>query len=349
MQENTKQNNYIIKFGIAVILCFVAVYFTEITLGAVATIPFILLLPALAFMVYQKPLHIIGCSALAAFIFKCIFSAKASEIVLNVLFCAAMSSISVYTFKTFCDILKKKSKKKKAAVVFSILYIASLAIYILIYGTIFGNLSSKTLNREYLEKTYPDKDFVIGSTYFSVSDFRYVTEFDFTAKERYRALVSANDDGSAAIDGYRDLAESELLNKELENFRKALSSFAYEGSDFVIRPARIDTDDIITSDSSVDTYRDLMCYEIALYYQYSTEDQFIEECKSYIAHLDKYDSLRYKSIRFYGFSNNDSDDFTYTLDYEYGSEKFESKPFDKKNYERYFSEKDTHKYWELLG
>lgn len=347
MQKTNNGKSSFIRFFIAGLLCFAAAYLSEKTLGAIATFPFILILPGIAYLLYRKPIHLAGFSLLAAFMFKCVYSSDTREIVLFSLFCGVLTLVSAYTLKYVYEAIAQ-NKKNKGTIVLPVLFVLSLIIYIICFGTFFGNLSSKGINREYIEKTYPSEDFNIGSTYYSVSDGKYITEFTFTAKERYKAVLSANSDGTASIDGYRDLARHELLTEGLGHIRTALSTFAYENSDFALRYDSIETDDIITTNSSYSKYADKCRYEIALYYQFTSKEEFEEMCKSYIEHLSSYDSVKYQRIRFYGFDSSDRVDFAYMTDYSNVDNTFDTRAFNDSEYSRYFSEEDTHKYWDLL-
>ncbi len=354
MQMQKNESKTFIRFFAAGLLCFAAAYLSEKTLGAIATFPFILILPGLAYLIYEKIWHITGFCAIAAFVFKCVFSSEIKEILAFTVFCVVLGAVSAMVFEQIRNIAFKKKKGKNTVLKF-LVFVACFVIYIFFYGTIFGNLTSNRLNTEYLEKTYPDEQFLTGSTYYSYADGCYVTEFGFTAKERYKALVSVDkngnkaSDGFASIDGYRDHIKYEILNIGQNNIRSALSTFVYEGSDYVIRNRTVDTGDVLTSSSTYAEYRDKTCFEIALYYQFDTKEAFEEMCRSYIEHLDKYESVVYKEIIFYGFDDGENEDFAYTLNHTFGSDEIKSTAFDSSSYSRYFSEKDTHKYWELLG
>ena len=353
MQNSISNPPQILKFCIATFLCFASVYLSEKTLGAVATIPFILILPGIAYLIYGKMLHITGLCALAAFIFKCIFSSSVFEIMLFVIFCSILSTVSAFAFSKI-KLLASKNKDSKMIIPAILFFVFAVMVYIFFYGTFWGNLSSKKANLEYIDKTYPKEEFLTGSTYYSFSDRCYVTEIGFTAKERYSALISAStgsdtEKGFAKIDGYRDLIKYEILNIGRNEMRAALTSHSYEGSDYVIRNSSVDTKDVLTSTAAYRDYLDCANYEIALYYSFATKESFEKMCREYAGHLSKYPNVLYKKITFYGFDTSDSEDFAYSLDYVYGSDKFESKDFDSSKYSRYFNEKDTHKYWDLLG
>ena len=336
-------------FFAAGFLCFLSTYLSELTLGAVATIPFILFLPGIAYLIYRNPRHIAGLCALSAFIFKFVFSNDLKEIFLFTLFCTLLATVSVFTCKYIYELITKQKNTKTPHFVSPVLFVVSLIIYLLIYGTIFENLSSKTLNEDYLEKTYPEEEFLVGSTYYSVKDGRYVTEFGFTARERYIAVVSAEKDNKAAIDGYRDYSSHEILSVGLEKLRTALSSFKYENKDFAIRYNKVETDDRLTAKNTFSEYADKTSYEIALYYQFESKNEFEKMCRDYMEHIQHYDSIMYDKIIFYGFDSSDSDDFAYRSVCSFGSDKLKTESFNSDDYSRYFSEKDTHKYWDLLG
>lgn len=349
MDKKNSEINSVIKFCIAGILCFIAAYLSELTLGAVATVPFILILPAIAYLLYRKTVPIAALCALSGFIVKCVFSSDIALILKFTVFCAVFSFISSNICRCVSELLLKKKLKIFKAVFFSLLFIVAFVIYFILYGTIFGNIASNKMNCDYLKTTYPDQNFLIGNTYYSLFDKCYVTEFGFSSRERYSAKVSALTESNAVIDGYRDYISSELMNVVLSELRASLSTIAYEGSDFAIRNGKIDTDDILTSKSTVSEYRNKMCFEIAFYYQFNSEESFEEMCRSYIKHLSEYREINYKQITFYGFGYDNSKDFAYTLDYISATDEIQRNNFDSKNFDRYFSEKDTHKYWELIG
>ena len=351
MPENSNSSviKSTVRFFFAGILCFLSAYLSELTFGAVATIPFILLLPGVAYLIYQNKLYIVVMCTLASFLFKSVFSQQSSTVFFFTALCAVFSVVSVLMSETLIDYFIKKKWKKIRIYIASFLFIISLIIYFMIYGTFFANITSKSLNVDYLEKTYPEEDFLIGNTYYSFKDSHYVTEFTFTAKESYKAMVSAEKGGKAVIDGYRDYSRYEILNVGLEKIRTALSTLAYEGSDFVIRTDSLETDDKLTPESAYSNYEDKTCYEIALYYQFDTVENFEKMCKTYMEHIGSFENIKYKKITFYGFDRSDKDDFSYTSIYLSGSDKPKISDFDSSNYSRYFTEKDTHKYWELLG
>jgi len=344
MKQNIISKNGFIRLCIAFVLCFVAVYFSELRFGAVATVPFILFSPAAAYAIHRKPLHIICFCALSAFILKCLFYPSVVEVLLFVVFCSLMGAVSILTLNAFWCYKEKRLAPQKL-IAAAVLFVISLAVYILIYGTFFGNISSKKLNTEYLESTYPKEDIAVGSTYFSVRDMRYVTEFTFTAKERYRAKVSADKDGNAVIDGYRDLVHTELLDAGMNKINRCLSTFAYIDSDYSIRPSLIDTDDTITAKNVAAEYYDAMCFEIGLRYQFASSEDFEKMCRDYISHLNGYESLIYKKITFYGFGTDDKTDFEYALEYTFGSDSFESTSFSAENFKRYYG---NNKYYERI-
>lgn len=344
-----------LRFCIAGIICFTAAYLSEKTLGAVAAFPFILILPGIAHLIYPRIFHITGFCALGAFIFKCVFSASITEILLYTLFCALLGTVSALTYRSVFDAVKNKAKLSKT-VISATAFIILLVIYIIFYGTIPGVISSERYNREYLEKTYPDEQFLIGNTYYSFGDKCYLTEFGFTAKERYSAFVSTgkkgdtpNPEGFAVIDGYRDHTKYEILNRGKNDITTALSTIVYEGTDYVIRNSTLNTNDVLTSGSSYGDYKDKTNYEIALYYQFGSENDFRDMCRKYTEHLDKYDSVVYQSITFYGFDTSGKKDFSYSATHIYGSGELKTQAFDSSSYIGYFHEKDTHRYWELLG
>lgn len=350
MQNTVKKDYSFMRFCIATVLCFISVYLSEVTLGAVATIPFMLVFPGIAYLIYRKKWHIAGLCVLASLIFKAVFSDSIYDIlfytVMNLGYCAI--SLMIAKIPEY----KKKDNFIKSVCIALFYLILGLGTYITFYGTFFGNISSNKVNTEYLEATYPDEQFLIGNTYYSFPDRYYVTEFGFTARERYTALVSAEDkfiDGFAEIDGYRDFMKSEIMDVGINNIRMALSSFAYEGSDFAVRKHYLNTTDLLTSDVSYRDYLGFANYEIALYYQFDSKEAFEDMCSNYIEHLEKYDNVVYGAITFYGFDMSGKDVFAFTSRYSSDYGEFKTEAFDKDKYSRYFSEEDTHRYWELRG
>lgn len=330
-------------FAAACAICFAAVYLSEITLGAVSTLPFLPILPAIAYIIHRNRQHIVGLCAISAFITKCIFTNKISQIILFTLFCAAVSFVS----STFVSSVMHRRKNKLTFVLCSATYITVFIIYFLIYGTFWGNVSSKRINENYLSKQYPKENFAIGATYYSIAERRYVTQADFTNKERYRALISANSNGTAPIDGYADMCKNELLNVGLKKLQACLSTYAYTGKDFAIRSWKIDSNDVISATSSADNYIDKMCFEIALYERFNDSANFESACQGYINHLNGFNDLVYEKIRFYGLDNSKNNTFAYALDYEPQSGSFQSLPFDKNEYTDFNGK--AKKYWTLIG
>lgn len=330
-------------FAAACAICFAASYLSEITLGAVSTLPFLPILPAIAYIIHGNRRHVVGLCTISAFITKCIFTNKISQIILFTLFCATVSFVSA----TFVNGVMRRRNNKSAFVLCSATYIAVFIIYFLIYGTFWGNVTSKRVNESYLSKQYPQESFAIGATYYSIAERRYVTQADFTNKERYRALISANSDGTAPIDGYSDMCKNELLNVGLKKLQACLSTYAYSGKDFAVRSWKIDSDDVISAETSAENYTDKMCFEIALYERFDNSSNFESACQGYINHLNGFNDLVYKKIRFYGLDTSKNNGFAYALDYEPQNGNYQSLPFDKNEYNDFNGK--AKKYWSLIG
>lgn len=337
------KNFTLLQFFIAGILCFAAVYLSEKTLGAVATIPFIIILPALAYGIYRKPLHIIGLTALAGVIFKCAFVSDIPSALIFGITCALYSAFAVLA--TILIIAFRHNKNKMSAILSCVIFVALIAVYTITNGTVFGNINAEKQNIKFAEETYPEETFTIGSTYFSASDFCYVTEFIFTDSEVYSAKISANDDGTAKVNGYHDYCEARLMRPGVEKLRAFLANYGYEGQDFAVRPDRIDTATLLTTGLNSEDFYDDMCYEIAFYYEFENEESFADKCKEYIAYLPEV--FTYRSIKFYGFGDK-GNNFKYSLTYQSGNANYEVVPFDKKSFKSYTEDFENQRYWKMI-
>lgn len=339
--KKTKNLNTL-KMFTAGIFCFVAAYLSEPTLGAVAAIPFIIILPAIAYIIYRRALHVIGFTALASLIFKCAFISDIPKAVIFALTCAlycAFAVVATMLLIAFCY-----NKNKKSAALSGVIFALTLAVYIVLNGTVFGNLNAEKTNIKYVNDTYPEETFTVGSTYYSFSDFCYVTEFIFTDGEVYIAKISAKKDGSAKINGYRDYCEARLMQPGTNSLRAYLSNYGYEGTDFAVRPDRIETDTLLVTGLSPEGFFKDMCYEIAFYYEFSDADSFSEMCKKYVDYIP--DVFDYHRITFYGFG--EKDEFEYSLTHIKGSTDYTVLPFDKKSFESYTEDMTKQEYWEMI-
>ncbi len=328
---------------IAGIIAFIAVYLSEISLGVIATVPFLVIFPPVCYLLHRKQLHIVGLFALAALFFKLVFVSDIKSAVLFALFCAFYAAVSITALKLL--ILAKNAtekKKTKLNAISIIIFLLLFAIYFIIYGTFFGNISSKNKNIAYIQSTYPDEKFILGTTYFSVSDFSYITEFGFFDNELYNVKISAKDTDTAKIDGYRDYCVSRLSEDGLSKLRAYISNYAHEGEDFALRHGDILTSDTLYPTLSSEDYFANMSYEIAFYTLFDSNEDFENICKQYLTYIPE--NFEYNKITFYGLSEKGK--FKYAAEYNKYSGDFSV--CDKVNFKKYFSESDMHKYWTLI-
>lgn len=325
------------------ILSFVAVYLSEITLGVIATVPFLVIVPPVCYLLYRRQLHIVGLFAFAAFFFKLVFVSDVKRAVLFALFCAFFATASITAVKLL--IVAKASvenKKKKLNIISGIIFLVLFIIYFIVYGTFFGNISFKNKNIAFIQSTYPDEKFILGNTYFSVSDFCYITEFGFFDNELYNVKISAKNEDTAKIDGYRDYCVSRLSEGGLSKLRAYISNYAHEGEDFAIRRDNILSADTLYADFLGENYYADMTYEIAFYRYFSDNVSFEEQCRQYLAYIPE--EFEYNKITFYGLSEKGK--FEFAAEYNRSLEVFTLS--DSVKFNKYFSSNDTHKYWTLI-
>ncbi len=331
------------RFFIAGMLCFVAAYLTEPTLGAVATLPFMLVLPAAAYILYRNILQIGALCALGGFIFKHVLVSDFKAAVWFAIVCAFYGIAGAFCSK----LLLKAHKNKKLYIASAIVFICGISVFALFHGTFFSNLSSKELNIQYLEATYPEEEFTIGATYYSAKDGCYLTEFVFSDNEVYRARIGVKEGKKnriVKVNGYRDYCEARLLQYGTDILLSYLSNYAHEGEDFALRRDKIEETTLLTTDSVPEDFYGEMCYELAFYNIFPDESSFEVMCREYVSYIPE--SFEYQSIRFYGIG--DDGEFEYSLTASPESTEFISEPFDGKSFEKYTSDSDTHKYWEFI-
>ncbi len=331
-----------LRFSVAGLLCLIAAYLTEPTLGAVAALPFIIVFTAIAYLVYRRVLPLVGLSALGAFVFKAAIASELSEIRRFTVFCTIFSLASIFAVKL--PVLCKKLSKGAHIGTSAVIIVLLIVIYSIFSGTFFGNITSKEVNENFIADNYPDTEFTIGSTFYSFGDKCYLTEAIFRDKEVYSARFSAHPDGSAKIDGYRDYCEARLLEYGTVTLKNYLSSHAHEGEDFALRRDRIDTDGKLTAKSEPEDYYGRMCYEIAFYDVFADADEFENMCREYIGYIPEV--FGYSEITFFGFG--EGDDFEYSLVYSRELDKYTVLPFDSEEFARYREDNDTHRYWTVI-
>lgn len=336
------KNNSAICFFAAGLLCIAAAYLTDPTLGAVASIPFMIILPAIGYFLYRHILHIGALCALGGFIFRYFFASELKTALIFAIICAFYGIIGAI----FAKILIFSRMKKKFYIVSALFLIFFFAIFSVFHGTFFANLSSKALNEEYLRRTYPEEDFSIGTTYYSFNDKCYLTEFIFSDNELYLAKIGVKDgyNKNIVVNGYRDYCEARLLEAGTDILNSYLSNYVHEGEDFALRRDKIEETQLLTTASVPKDFYSEMCYELAFYEIFPEKSGFEEMCRRYISYIPE--SFEYQSIRFYGLG--ESGEFEYALTTTDKSPEFVSEPFDNKSFERYLHNSDTHKYWKFI-
>ncbi len=336
------KNTSALRFFAAGLFCLAAAYLTEPTLGAIATLPFIIVLPAIGYILYRNILHIGALCALGGFIFKYFFVSELKTAVFFAVLCAFYGIIGA----VFAKLLINARKNKKLYIASAAVLICSFLIFSVFHGTFFANLSSKALNEEYLKNTYPEETFSLGSTYYSFSDKCYLTEFVFNDSEVYLAKIGVKNGKNkiVKVNGYRDYCEARLLEAGTKILTSYFSNYVHEGEDFALRRDRIEETKLLTTDSVPEDFYGDMCYEIAFYALFAEKSDFEEMCRQYISYIPE--SFAYHSIRFYGLG--ESGEFEFAFTYEDEALDFVSESFDEKSFEHYFSDSDTHKYWEFI-
>lgn len=337
-----KDNKFgLIRFAIAGILCVTSAYFTEKAFGVFASLPITIVLCIAAYFIYKKPIPLIFLCSLGGLIFKAAFTSDAAAIIKSVIICAVLSALSV-TSMHLCFGNRRKTTRVYSAGI--LLLFLSLSIHLIVFGTFFGNLTSKELNENYIRTEYPDVEFTIESTYYSPKDGRYLTDAVFRDKEVYTAQFSAPKGNKATIDGYKDYCEARLLEYGTKRLKSFLESHEHEGENFALRRSGISLADRLQSKAEPEDYYRYMMYDIAFYDVFTSKEAFIERCRGFVQYIPNV--FEFNSIRFYGIGNSGS--FEYQADFSGNRQLSEPSSFDGKQFETYFSDKDTHKYWSII-
>lgn len=331
----------IFRFALAGLLCVIAAYFTDKTLGAVASLYIIIILCTAAYLIYKKALSIIALCTLGGIVFKLSYGSGIKEILQSVFVCILFSALPILAIHIGFG--TKQRCKKRYIWCFAI-FVLSIFIHSFIYGTFFGNITSKKLNESYLKSEYPDTEFTFGSTYYSIKDRAYLTSAIFRDKEVYSALFSVSKKDGVIIDGYRDYCEARLLEYGTDRLSSYLESYVHEGEDFALRRNKISVAERLTDKSLADNYYPYMVYDIAFYDVFSEKSRFEEKCALYASYIP--DSFEFDFIRFYGIGENGKFKFQRDLT---GNRSFsETSEFDKLSFDKYYSDKDTHRYWSVI-
>ncbi len=325
------------------ILCFIAAYLAEPHQGAVATIPFIAVLPALGLFVYNNLGYALFFCAFGGFFTRCAFTADVPSSLLFALECTIIGLLSCSA--ALCIMYaKNKNNKKKIYGISALIFVISIVIFVILHGTFFGNTSSKKLSEKYISNTYTGEKFTVGSTYYSPLDMCYLTEFRFIDDEIYMAQVSAKSESEAKIDGYHDYCHARLLEEGTDILRGYFSSLAHEGEDFALRRNRIETNDLLTRDSVPEDYFADMCYDVAFYREFSNPEDFMTMCRQYVDYLPEI--FLYREINFLGLGDNGK--FAYNAQHSRQNDTLTFFEFDEKSFVKYKHNKDTNKYFQCL-
>lgn len=332
------------------ILCFLAVYAYSPERGAVMALPLVLVLPGLAFLLYPRPAVILPLCGLAALLFAFTEGGSAAYTVRHVLLTLLFSAVSCLAFALLSRLVRKEERNRigSKAVYFATgaVFVCFLIAYGVLYGTFWGNLTSKKQNVAYATGRYPRETFTISKTYYSIKDRVYLTDLVFTDSDVYVASVGLFRNGEVRADGYDAYCRTKLLSAGEDALRRVLTNYCHEGEDFALRRGELLTDDVLSPDADAEAYRDKMCFDIAFYRGCETSGAFEARCREYLSYLPA--NFPYARLRFFG-AQTDGGDFCYVLTQESGTPDDHAQPLRKADFIAYRRDRDAYEYWAPYG
>lgn len=327
-------------FKISVFIIFAVFSSYTVSCGAsfLRTLPFVLVLPAVSTLFYNRKLL----SAFACFVCAAIFLTVESTDILN----TAIFSVFAFLFSGLGMLIKRffvtayvSARKRVFCLVTGIIL---LLIGVFSYSLVFGNPVSFAVNRaqnlDYIRNLYgKELSQAQNYTWYNMRDGRYYTNVSFTDTARMNADISS---GKIAADGYSNYYEYKALSDRREELAQMFSENV-KGDCAV----RINTNETETYGDT--TERENMVFDVAFYAQLAEKEAFEKACEKYITALSE-SGFVCKKINFYG---GFADEFLYKLPAEYPftitSESIGQsiQPFEEKAFDRYYNELDYADGW----
>jgi hypothetical protein len=265
--------------------------------GFFRTIPFVLVLPALATFLYNKRELTSALTFLATFM---VASAQSLDIKKAFLLSVAafiFSFAGIYIKRLLITAYVCDGKARKIFCI--ILACAFLLIGSAVYFTLFGNpvsaLVSRADNIAYIKENYPERELEINETVYDFSHRRYFTNVSFMSDSPMNADISVK--GGVIIDGYHNYYEYKYMSKRAQELSLIIYEAFRENTSVGCNIAK--TDILFAPNKTAgETYSD-MVFDIYFGTQTADESTFAGKCKEYCEAINE-KGFEYGALKFYG-------------------------------------------------
>ena len=343
MTQNTKKSyvKTILFLALYIILMIGATASMLESSGIFATLPLILILPAVATIFYNKKrLTAILCFALVL-VFRLLESGNSKNAVICAFVALAFATIGIFIKRLAVTFFVANSKKAISAILSVILAAASVFCYFHLFGNPVSHANAHRENVAYLKETYGTEIPDIKYTYYNYEEKAYLTTVSLED-----ALMTAEicaTDPQNIIDGYNNYYEYTYLTSRSDILKSLLALKLPDET----REVRVNVDETKITAAPIknpDSLCDEMVFGIAFYSQINTKEEFLEKCEEYHKVITE-NGFVYGIIHYYG---GFADEFLFEMSVEYGFDGNLSslvKDFSGETFERYYSEKDLYDHW----
>ncbi len=278
-------------------IIFIATFTLTEQRGFFRTLPFILILPAVATFFYNKKLlTVILCGILAMF-FGLVDSSDIAVAALLAILAMIFSSIGIVSKRLFITGTLSETKRSICYILAVVLVVAGIVGYFGFFGNPVDLVGKHSDNVKYIRSAYPDETITIGKTAFDFYDRTYYTSCKIICgNTKIIADISAKSPPHS--DKFRKYLEYTLLGERITELSRTIMS-NLPGESVLIREVSVDESVALTSSLTADDVRAHMSFDIAFIAQLTDISDFAKKCDEYIRALDSA-SFDYKTITFYG-------------------------------------------------
>ncbi len=323
-----------VRVLIYAIIIFIATFTLSEQRGFFRTLPFVLVLPAVATLFYNKrTLTVILCGVLAMF-FGLVDTADISDAVLTAIIAMIFAFAGILTKRLIVTGKLYSGRRLLCYSLSAVLVIIGTLGYFAYFGNPIGTVGNHNDNVKYIRATYPDEDISIGATAYSFRDKTYYTSCKIDCgRSKIFADISANE--PERTDRYRKYLEYTMLSDRITELSRTIMT-GFPGESVIFREAGFSRDVPLSQAVTPESVRAHMSFDIAFVAQITDIAEFEKKCAEYAEFLEK-SSFEYKRITFYG---GFADEYRFCAVYENNSVSVSEIPktsFDKDANAEYFT------------
>lgn len=337
-----KKSNFfdtqIFKTAVFIIFAVFSSYTVSAGASFARTLPFVLILPAVSTLFYNKKILSSFLVLISCAIFLTVESSELYNTVLLSLTAFLFAMLGMLIKRFFVTAYVSTKKRTFCTVCGVVLTLCGIFSYSLVFGNPVSYFINRAANMDYIADTYGESFAVKANyTWYDPSDERYYTNISFSDMSEMNADISARE---PVCDGYSNYYEYKYLSAR----RELIAKFFAENikGDCAVR---INPSETVTVAAEPDERE--MVFDVAFYAQLTEKADFAAMCEKYVTALSGSDFVC-KKINFYGgFADEFLYKFTAEYPFVYTAQDFEDKtvPFEEKAFDRYYNELDYADMW----